>query len=355
MVKSARGKKATLMGLTQQVAAAGCAAKLGPADLVEVLRGIPPFESPDLIVGTETSDDAGVFRLRPDLAIVNTVDFFTPIVDDPYMFGQIAAANALSDVYAMGGDPKTALNIVGFPKGKLDLEVLGDILRGGAERAREAGAVVIGGHTIIDPELKYGMAVTGVVHPDRVIRNIGVEPGDALVLTKPLGTGIISTGLKRRKASKESVRASVQSMIALNRTASAVMRAVPAHACSDVTGFGLLGHAREMADGSGVTIVLEAAKMPLLRGARRLAEHGCLTGGCRRIRAYLEDKIAVDRSVPEGLLEVAFDPQTSGGLLMALPQPRASEVVAELHARGIAATTIVGYATARQEVSVRLV
>jgi len=351
---SPSAKKTKLMGLTQQVAAAGCAAKLGPADLVQVLHGIPPFESPDLIVGTETSDDAGVFRLRPDLAIVNTVDFFTPIVDDPYMFGQIAAANALSDVYAMGGDPKTALNIVGFPKGKLDLQVLGDILRGGAERAREAGAVVIGGHTIIDPELKYGMAVTGVVHPDRVIRNIGVQPGDVLVLTKPLGTGIISTALKRRKASKESVRASVQSMIALNRAASAVMRTVPAHACSDVTGFGLLGHAREMADGSGVTIVLEASKMPLLRGARRLAEQGCLTGGCRRIRAYLEDKIAVGRSVPEGLLEVAFDPQTSGGLLMALPQARASGVVTELHAQGITAATIVGYATAREDVSVRL-
>jgi selenide,water dikinase len=320
-----------------------------------VLHSLPSFESPDLIVGPETSDDAGVFRLRPDLAIVNTVDFFTPIVDDPYTFGQIAAANALSDVYAMGAEPKTALNIVGFPKGKLDLEVLGEILRGGAERAREAGAVVIGGHTIIDEELKYGMAVTGVVHPDRVIRNVGVQPGDALVLTKPLGTGIISTALKRRKASKESVRAAVTSMIALNSTASAVMRSVPAHACSDVTGFGLLGHAREMAAGSGVTIVLEAAKMPLLRGARRLVEQGCLTGGCRRNREYLKDKISVDRSVSEGLLEIALDPQTSGGLLIALPPTRASEVITELHSRGIKAATIVGYATALQDVSVRLV
>jgi selenide, water dikinase len=322
---------------------------------LHVLHSLPPFESPDLIVGTETSDDAGVFRLGPDLAIVNTVDFFTPIVDDPYIFGQIAAANALSDIYAMGAEPKTALNIVGFPKGKLDIEVLGEILRGGGERARAAGAVVIGGHTIIDPELKYGMAVTGVVHPDRVIRNVGVGQGDVLVLTKPLGTGIISTALKRRKASKESVRAAVASMIALNSAASAVMRSVPAHACSDVTGFGLLGHAQEMAAGSGVTIVLEAAKLPLLRGARRLAEQGCLTGGCRRNRDYLSDKISVDRSVAKGLEEVAFDPQTSGGLLMALPSRRAQDVVTSLHSAGVEAATVVGYATTPQDVSVRLV
>ena len=320
-----------------------------------MLHSLPPFESPDLIVGTETSDDAGVFRLRPDLAIVNTVDFFTPIVDDPYVFGQVAAANALSDVYAMGADPKTALNIVAFPKGKLDLDVLGEIIRGGAERAAAAGAVVLGGHTIIDDELKYGMAVTGVVHPDRVIRNVGVRPGDTLVLTKPLGTGIITTALKKRKASKDAVRAAIASMIALNDTASAIMRDVGVHACSDVTGFGLLGHAAEMAGGSGVTIVLEAAKLPLLPGARRLAEHGSLTGGCKRNRDYLKDKISVDRSIPAGLLEVALDPQTSGGLLIALPEARAAEAIASLHARGIKAAAIVGYATAREDVSVRLV
>ena len=355
MKKATGRKKFTLTGLTQHVAAAGCAAKLGPADLSQILRSLPKFEHPDMIVGTETSDDAGVFRLRPDLAIVNTVDFFTPIVDDPYTFGQVAAANALSDIYAMGGEPKTALNIVGFPKGKLDLDVLGDILRGGAERAREAGAVVIGGHSIIDNELKYGMAVTGVVHPDRVIRNVGVHAGDALVLTKPLGTGIITTGLKRRKASKESVRAAVRSMVTLNRTASEIMLGFPVHACSDVTGFGLLGHALEMASGSDVTIVLEAAKMPLLPNARRLAEQGCLTGGCSRNRAYLDDKMAIDRSVREGLVQVALDPQTSGGLLIALPERHASELVTALRSKGVDAATIVGRATAREEVSVRLV
>jgi selenide,water dikinase len=178
--------------------------------LAHVLRQLPPIVHPAVIVGTDTSDDAGVFRLGPDLAIVNTVDFFTPIVDDPYVFGQIAAANALSDVYAMGGDPITALNIVGFPKGRMEVEILADILRGGVERATEAGAVVIGGHTIIDPELKYGMAVTGIIHPDRVLRNVGVRVGDALVLTKPLGTGIVTTALKQRKASRTQVRAAVR-------------------------------------------------------------------------------------------------------------------------------------------------
>ena len=308
-----------------------------------------------MIVGTETSDDAGVFRLRADLAIVNTVDFFTPIVDDPYTFGQIAAANALSDIYAMGAEPKTALNIVGFPKGKLDLAVLAEILRGGAERAREAGAVVIGGHSIIDDELKYGMAVTGVVHPERVIRNVGAREGDAIVLTKRLGTGIISTALKRRRASRDSVRTSVASMIALNREASAVMREFPVHACSDVTGFGLLGHAREMAGGGDVTIVLKASAMPMLPAARRLAEQGFLTGGCRRNRAYLSDKVAIDPSVPQGLVEIAFDPQTSGGLLIALPQDRAPVLVDRLRSNGVPAAAIVGHAAARQNVSVRLV
>ena len=342
-------------GLTQQVAAAGCAAKLGPADLAQVLHRLPTFEHVDLIVGTETSDDAGVFRLTPDLAIVNTVDFFTPIVDDPYVFGQIAAANALSDVYAMGGEPRTALNIVGFPKGKMELDVLADILQGGAERVREAGAVVIGGHTLIDPELKYGMAITGVIHPDRVIRNVGVQAGDALVLTKPLGTGIITTAIKRRQATGLSVRAAVASMTALNRTASTVMRDFSVHACSDVTGFGLLGHSVEMAMASGVSIALDSTKLPLLPKAPQLAEEGCITGGCSRNRAYLEDKVRVEASVPAGLVEVAFDPQTSGGLLIAVPSRQAPKLVKALGSAGIAAATIIGRATERQDVWVKLV
>jgi selenide, water dikinase len=322
---------------------------------LQVLHSLPPFEHPDLIVGTETSDDAGVFRLRPDLAIVNTVDFFTPIVDDPYTFGQIAAANALSDIYAMGAEPTTALNIVAFPKGRLALEVLGDIIRGGAERARAAGAVVLGGHSIIDSEIKYGMAVTGVVHPDRVIRNVGVRPGDALILTKRLGTGIVSTALKRRKASAASVRAAVASMIELNRAASAAMRRFSVHACSDVTGYGLLGHAFEMTNGSRVTLTLEARKLPLLPGARRLAEQGYLTGGCRRNRDYLKDKVVIDSKVSGPLAEIALDPQTSGGLLIALSESDAPALLEDLHANGVEAATIVGHATPLQDVSVRLV
>ena len=308
-----------------------------------------------MIVGTETSDDAGVFRLREDLAIVNTVDFFTPIVDDPFVFGQVAAANALSDIYAMGAEPRTALNIVGFPKGTMDLEVLSEILRGGAEKAREAGVVVIGGHSLIDEEIKYGMAVTGVIHPDRVIRNVGVREGDALVLTKALGTGIITTALKKRKASKKSVEAAIASMTTLNATASRIMRGFPVHACSDVTGYGLLGHAFEMASGSDVTLVLESAALPLLHGAARQAEQGHLTGGCKRNRAYLHDKVAVDGSVKAGLIEIAFDPQTSGGLLIALPKEDAPRLVAELHTNGVTAATTIGHATARQGASVRLV
>ena len=320
-----------------------------------MLRQLPPIVHPAVIVGTDTSDDAGVFRLGPDLAIVNTVDFFTPIVDDPYVFGQIAAANALSDVYAMGGDPITALNIVGFPMGQMDIEILGDILRGGLERATEAGAVVIGGHTIIDPELKYGMAVTGVIHPGRVLRNVGVRVGDALVLTKPLGTGIVTTALKQRKASRESVREAVRSMVTLNKDASRIVRRFSVHACCDVTGFGLLGHATEMAMGSGVSLVLDSATLPLLPGAARLAGRGFLTGGCKRNRAYLADKVSVDSAVRAEIEEIAFDPQTSGGLLVAL-EPRAAErLVKRLRAAGVAAATIVGRATARRDAWVHLI
>ena len=308
-----------------------------------------------MLVGTETSDDAGVYRLRPDLAIVNTVDFFTPIVDDPYLFGQIAAANSLSDVYAMGGEPKTAMNIVCFPKGKMDIEILGQILKGGADKVKESGAVVIGGHSIIDEEIKYGMAITGVIHPDKIFRNVGVQEGDALVLTKPLGTGIISTALKKGKASKESIDAAVQSMVTLNAAASKVARKFPVHACSDVTGFGIIGHALGMASGSSITLIIESANLPLLHRAPRLAEKGYITGGCKRNREYLQDKITIDKSIREGIVEVAIDPQTSGGLVIAIAKRQAAKLVEELHAAGVMDATEVGYATSLQKAWVRLV
>ena len=308
-----------------------------------------------MLVGTETSDDAGVFRLRPDLAIVNTVDFFTPIVDDPYVFGQISATNALSDVYAMGGDPKTTMNIVCFPKGKMDMEILAEILKGGADKVIESGAVVIGGHSVIDEELKYGMAVTGVIHPDKIFRNVGVQEGDVLVLTKPLGTGIVTTALKNGRASQESVDEAVTSMTTLNATASLIMRDFPVHACSDVTGYGILGHAFEMATGSGVTLVIESTQMPIMRSAPELAEKGYLTGGCKRNRDYLKDKITIEPSVREGLVEVAIDPQTSGGLLIALAKRHAAKLIAELEAANVMVAAEVGYATSQQKSWVRLV
>jgi selenide, water dikinase len=322
---------------------------------VQVLHELPKFDNPDMLVGTDTADDAGVFRLRPDLAIVNTVDFFTPIVDDPYVFGQISAANSLSDIYAMGGEPKTCLNIVCFPKNSMEVEILGAILRGGADKVKESGAVVIGGHSIIDDEIKFGMAVTGVIHPDKIYRNVGVQEGDALILTKPLGTGIISTALKRGEASQESIDEAVVSMTTLNATASSVMRQFPVHACSDITGFGLLGHALEMANGSGVSLVIESAKMPLLRDASQLAEKGFLTGGCKRNRDYLTDKISIEPTIPEGLVEVAIDPQTSGGLLMAIAKGEAGKLVDKLHAAGVKHAVSVGYATSLQKAWVRLV
>lgn len=308
-----------------------------------------------MLVGTETSDDAGVFRLRPDLAIVNTVDFFTPIVDDPYTFGQISATNSLSDVYAMGGEPKTCLNLVCFPKGKMDIEILGEILKGGADKVKESGAVIIGGHSIIDEEIKYGLAVTGIIHPDKIYRNVGVQEGDALILTKPLGTGIITTALKKGKAAEESVEQAVRAMTTLNATASNVMRKYAVHACSDITGFGILGHGLGMASGSGVTLVIESAKLPLLHDAIRLAEKGYITGGCKRNREFLQDKITIEKSIREGLIEVALDPQTSGGLLIAVARRHASQLLEELRSAGIDAATEVGYATSLQKPWVRLV
>jgi selenide, water dikinase len=322
---------------------------------VQVLHDLPKFKNPDMLVGTETGDDAGVYRLRPDLAIVNTVDFFTPIVDDPYIFGQISAANSLSDVYAMGGEPKTCMNIVCFPKGKMDIEILGEILKGGADKVMESGAVVIGGHSIIDEEIKFGMAVTGVIHPDKIFRNVGVQEGDVLILTKPLGTGIITTALKKGKASEESVNEAVKSMTTLNAAASLVARKHPVHACSDVTGFGILGHALGMASGSGVTLVIESAKLPLLRRAPRLAEKGYITGGCKRNQEYLNDKMVIDKSIREGLIQVALDPQTSGGLLVAVAKRHAAKLVDDLHAAGVPHATEVGYATSLQKPWVRLV
>ncbi len=290
----------------------------------------------------ETSDDAGVYRLRDDLAIVNTVDFFTPIVDDPYTFGEISAANSLSDVYAMGGVPKTATNVVCFPSKELDASILGEILRGGVEKAAEAGVVVVGGHTVDDPELKYGMAVTGIVDPRRIVRNVGAQPGDALVLTKPLGTGILSTALKREALGAETYGVLVASMAMLNRAAAEAMLRREVHAATDVTGFGLLGHAHEMARGSGITLEIDSSSLPLLPDVERHIVAGHLTGGCKRIRAYLEGKVVVAASVSAALREAAYDPQTSGGLLIALAAKDTDRLLDDLAARGVTSARVIG-------------
>jgi len=295
-----------------------------------------------LLVGVETSDDAGVFRLRDDLAIVNTVDFFTPVVDDPYTYGVISATNSLSDVYAMGGEPKTAMNIVCFPQSGLEKEILAEILRGGGDTATEAGVAVVGGHSVADDEIKYGMAVTGVIDPRKIIRNVGAQEGDVIVLTKPLGTGILTTALKKGHLSEEEYGAAVVSMSTLNAKAAAVMRKYNVHACTDVTGFSLMGHSCEMAMGSNLTLRLQATALPVLPGALRLSLEGYITGGCKRNRNYLADKVQVATAVPQDLNEVAFDPQTSGGLLIAVPAREASALTRELLDEGALAAAVIG-------------
>ena len=295
---------------------------------------------PDLLVGTSTADDAGVFRIAPDVALVQTVDFFSPIVDDAFQFGAIAAANALSDVYAMGGEPRTALNIACFPQQGVPPEILSDILRGGLAKAAEAGVVVVGGHTVADDDIKFGMAVTGFVHPDRILRNVGARPGDVLVLTKPLGTGIVTTALKRDGVADDELAAAVASMTTLNADASRVLRTFEVHACTDVTGFGLLGHGYEMAHGSDVRLVLRADRLPLLPGVARLVAAGYLTGGCQRNRDWLADKVTVSDAIPEAHREAAWDPQTSGGLLAAVPEAVAADLIAALERAGVTGTAI---------------
>jgi selenide, water dikinase len=288
--------------------------------LDQVLPNIPRLYDPNLIVGFDKADDAGVYKLSPECALVQTVDFFTPIVDDPYTFGAIAAANSLSDVYAMGGRPITALSILCYP-GDGSLPDLEAILRGGADKLIEAGCVLAGGHSVKDDEIKFGYSVTGIVHPDRVMANASAQVGDWLVLTKPIGTGVISTALKQNKATIEHVEAAIASMTTLNKTACEQMVASGAHGCTDITGFGLLGHAREMALGSNVTLEIEANAVPLLAGALDYARAGAIAGGLKNNRAFVACDVAPNEAIDEALYALLCDPQTSGGLLVATPNP----------------------------------
>ncbi len=308
-----------------------------------------------MLVGISTGDDAGVFRLSDDLAIVNTVDFFTPIVDDPFTFGQIAAANALSDVYAMGGVPRTALNIVCWPQTGLPSEMLSEILRGGTEKAREAGVVIVGGHTVADEEVKFGMAITGVIDPRRIVRNVGARAGDTLVLSKALGTGILMTAFKRDQLADEAYQAAVRSMVQLNADAAAAMLKFDVHAATDVTGFGLIGHALKMAEGSGVTIVFEESDLPLLPDALEQCGAGMIPGGGQRNREYYAPSVRISDEVAEPIAELAFDPQTSGGLLIAVPDAQALALLAELQRTGHREAAIVGRVTTRADFPLELV
>lgn len=282
------------------------------------------------------------------------MDFFTPVVDDPYTYGQISATNSLSDVYAMGGEPKTAMNIVCFPQSGIDKEILRDILQGGGDKASEAGVVVVGGHSVADDEIKYGMAVTGVIDPRHIRRNVGAQIGDVLILTKPLGTGILTTALKKGHLTEEEYGAAVTSMSTLNAKAAVVMQRYTVHACTDVTGFSLMGHSYEMATGSHVTLRLQTSALPVLPGAQRLALEGYITGGCKRNRTYLADKVTVDPHTPPALNEVAFDPQTSGGLLIAVPASEANALAQSLLDEGVLAAAIIGEVVPQSQVSVEL-
>lgn len=290
----------------------------------------------------EKAEDAGVYKLSDDLAIVQTLDFFTPIVDDPYVFGQVAVANALSDVYAMGGRPLTAMNIVCFPIKTMDISILQEILRGGLDKMREAGVVLVGGHSVEDNELKYGLSVTGVIHPEKVLTNAGAKAGDKLILTKPLGTGIINTALKGGMAEEESVAKSIRCMSALNKEAAEVMTEVGANACTDVTGFGLLGHACEMVEGNDIGMVIYSSLVPFFPEVRDFVEMGMVPGGLHRNREFRLHMIKVSPQVPPWMVDILFDPQTSGGLLISTPSPQAEELLSKLHERGIEEAAIIG-------------
>lgn len=298
--------------------------------MAEALRNLPQSEHENLLVGYNKADDAGVFRISDNLALVQTVDFFPPIVDDPYHFGQIAAANALSDVYAMGGRPVTALNIVAFPSADLPKEILSEILRGGYEKIEEAGAVIVGGHSIKDKELKYGLSVTGLIDPNRIVTNAGAQTGDILFLTKPLGTGIITTGIKRRAVDSTLEDVVIRQMAQLNRDAAEIMLRHGVSAATDITGFGLLGHANEMAAASECTLRIEADKLPVMARARSLAREGMIPGGAKSNREFLVGKVSISDKIDSDLIDIMYDPQTSGGLLIAIPAENSGTFAQEM-------------------------
>lgn len=308
---------------------------MGPKSLMQVLHHLPDVKDENLLVGIDTADDAGVYKISDDTAIVNTLDFFPPIVDDPYLFGSIAAANALSDVYAMGGIPKLAMNIVGFPP-ELDLSILEEIIKGSVDKLKEAGVLLIGGHSIEDKEVKYGLSVTGFVHPEKVIRNSGARPGDVLILTKPIGVGVITTALKNRNVKPEDAEDALKSMQALNNVSARVMTDIGVSACTDITGFGLIGHSIEMADASDVSFVLDSKKAPVFDVAIKLVKKRAnMPKAIASNKEYFKQRVVISDKMKDELENIFYDPQTSGGLLISAAKEKESLLMERLESNGV--------------------
>ena len=340
--------------LTHMTKTAGWAAKIGPGTLAQVLGNLPKFHDENLLVGVETSDDAAIYKVNNDLALIQTLDFFTPIVDDPYLFGQIAAANSLSDVYAMGGEPKTALNIVGFPN-CLDPKILGRILEGGASKVKESGAILAGGHSIQDDEPKYGLSVTGFVNPNKIFKNYGSKPGDVIILTKQIGSGLINTAIKAEMAEKSQIDEVVTVMTSLNKKAKEVIENYNISACTDITGFGLAGHAMEMASSSNVTFEIDVQKVPYIDGAMDFAKMGLVPAGTYSNKDYISNDVNSE-NIEECFTDVLYDPQTSGGLLITIPESEVKNIMKDFEDKNMdTKVAIIGRVIDKQEKSINLI
>jgi len=333
--------------LTKLVEKAGCASKIDQAFLKQVLKDLPAVDDPRVLVGVPAGDDAGVYDMGDGKALVHTVDVFTPSVDDPYTFGQVAAANSVSDIYAMGGTPMTAVSVLGFPVRKAPDKAMSEILSGGIDKMNEAGVAIIGGHSINDSEIKAGFAVTGMIDKDKIVTNAGARPGDVLILTKPLGTGIVAFAAQIDRADEKSVKASAESMTTLNKTASQLMVKFGAHACTDVTGFSLCGHLSEMALSSGVDVEVLWDNIPLFVGVLEYAAAGILPGAIERNKESCGDRIIADESLPQEMVDICYDAQTSGGLLVAIAQSDADDFLKALHSKGISAAAVIGRVPAK--------
>lgn len=328
--------------LLSTVESGGCSAKIPAQMLDEILKSLPTMKDKNLLVGSDTCDDAAVYKINDETALIHTIDFFPPLCSDPYDFGQIAAANALSDIYAMGGTPLTVLNLVMFPSAKIDISVLKEILQGGADKVMEAGALLAGGHSIDDNPPKYGLAVTGIVHPEKIVQNSTAEAGDKLILTKPLGSGVVMAGYKIGEVSEEDYQSAISYMKELNKNSAEVMQKHGIKCATDVTGFSLLGHAKEMAQGSSTTVKIEAQKLPLMSGAYELIDLGCIPGASFRNLKHVEKNVRFAENLDYNLKMITVDAQTSGGLLMCVPEEKVKTVLKDLHQIGCPVSCIIG-------------